>query len=126
MGGMSVHDSSLKKSTVRKSVQPSMVVVVDVVEPDVATRPASSAAAAAAAAAAARFTGDPARPGPQFLARSTGEGEGGWFLAPQPLIVGSVRRRSAMRFSAFRCPNGVLQEASMSLHCNVSAVVTAV
>jgi len=32
--------------------------------------------------------GDPARPGPQFLARSAGEGEGGWFPAPQPLIVG--------------------------------------
>ena len=32
--------------------------------------------------------GDPARPGPQFLARSAGDGEGGWFPAPQPLIVG--------------------------------------
>ena len=32
--------------------------------------------------------GDPARPGPQFLAGSAGEGEGGWFPAPQPLIVG--------------------------------------
>ena len=32
--------------------------------------------------------GDPTRPGPQFLARSAGEGEGGWFPAPQPLIVG--------------------------------------
>ena len=32
--------------------------------------------------------GDPARPGPHFLARSAGDGEGGWFPAPQPLIVG--------------------------------------
>ena len=32
--------------------------------------------------------GDPARPGPQFFARSAGEGEGGWFPAPRPLIVG--------------------------------------
>eukprot|EP00964_Phaeocystis_antarctica_P060391 scaffold36016_cov37-Phaeocystis_antarctica.AAC.1 len=108
---MSVHDSSLKKSTVLRSVQPSMVVVVDVVEPDVATRPASStAAAAAAAAAAARFTGDPARPGPQFLARSTGEGEGGWFPAPQPLLVGLVapspiaRRCGLPHLSDPRCP----------------------
>eukprot|EP00964_Phaeocystis_antarctica_P155165 scaffold124170_cov54-Phaeocystis_antarctica.AAC.1 len=39
--------------------------------------------------------GDPARPGPQFLARPAGEGEGGWFPAPQPLIVGlgAPRRR---------------------------------
>ena len=57
-------------------------------EPDVAARPASGAAAAAAAAAAARFTGDPARSGLQFLPISAGEGEGGWFPAPQPLIVG--------------------------------------
>ena len=34
------------------------------------------------------FMGDPARPGPQFLAGSTGEGEGGRFSAPQPLLVG--------------------------------------
>eukprot|EP00964_Phaeocystis_antarctica_P123296 scaffold86944_cov82-Phaeocystis_antarctica.AAC.2 len=32
--------------------------------------------------------GDPSRPGPQFLARSAGEGEGGRFPATQPLIVG--------------------------------------
>ena len=35
------------------------------------------------------FMGDPARPGPQFLAGSTGEGEGGRFPAPQPLLVGA-------------------------------------
>ena len=34
--------------------------------------------------------GDPSRPGPQFLARSAGEGEGGRFPAPQPRIVGFV------------------------------------
>ena len=33
--------------------------------------------------------GDPARPGPQFLAGSAGEGEGGWFPAPQPLKSGA-------------------------------------
>ena len=116
-----MHDSSLKKSTVRKSVQPSMVVVVDVVEPDVATRPASSAAAAAAAAAAARFTGDPARPGPQFLATSAGEGEGGWFPAPQPLKSGSVRGCGA------RIPNEVLQAVTYAavLTDSVNVVVPA-
>ena len=63
--------------------------------------------------------GDPARPGPQFLARSAGEGEGGWFPAPQPLIVGfgapslaaavlriSVSERSvAARYSAATLPS---------------------
>ena len=33
-------------------------------------------------------TGDRARPGSNFLAISAGEGEGGWFPAPQPRIVG--------------------------------------
>ena len=33
-------------------------------------------------------TGDRARPGSNFLAISAGEGEDGWFPAPQPRIVG--------------------------------------
>ena len=53
--------------------------------------------------------GDPARPGPQFLAtRSAGEGEGGWFPAPQPLIVGlGAPSLGDAVYRIMRCPNEV-------------------
>ena len=48
--------------------------------------------------------GDPARPGPQFLARSAEEGEGDWFPAPQPLIVwlGATSLGDAVRILGVR------------------------
>ena len=46
--------------------------------------------------------GDPSRPGPQFLARSAGEGEGGRFPAPQPLIVGPSLGDAVLRISGVR------------------------
>ena len=52
--------------------------------------------------------GDPARPGPQLLARSAGEGEGGWFPAPQPLIVG-LGAPSLGDVPHLMCPNEGLQ-----------------
>ena len=51
--------------------------------------------------------GDPSRPGPQFLARSAGEGEGGRFPAPQPLIVGLGAPSLGDAVLRIRCPNEV-------------------
>eukprot|EP00964_Phaeocystis_antarctica_P087610 scaffold55618_cov48-Phaeocystis_antarctica.AAC.1 len=63
--------------------------------------------------------GDPARPGPQFLAtRSAGEGEGGWFPAPQPLIVwlGATSLGDAVRILGVRTKQGVFGPEGSLLH----------
>ena len=72
-------------------------------EPVVATRPASSRSSSGSSSSSSSSSTTHSAPEawPQFFGYIRGRGEGGWFSAPQPLIVGAGAPSSQVRCRIF-------------------------